>query len=234
MCYTFKNTNGEGGRTSLMVRRWVMDNAVQFESYLTIRAGLVQLTRFVRAIEQQVGRDAHLAVRPDYDLWITELEYALQIYCERCGRQLNYDLIGIEAYATKSGTCLCRPCYDTVTRNRDIAWIGYRGARLAAHGATHPDLLAGVLARAMERRKCADWALEHELGVDESGLLRLALSSRPRPDHIGEDIALLIAATGCREAALRRILDEEREAESEVTLVSAPVSNDTSDEQLPF
>jgi hypothetical protein len=211
-----------------------MDNSLAFESYSTIRAGLIQLTRFVRALEENGGRDACLGVRPDYDMWITELEYALQIYCERCGRQLDYDLLGIEAYATKTGAHLCRPCYDKGTRSRDTGWIGYRGARLAAHGATHPDLLAGVLARAMERRKCADWALEHELGVDESGLLRLALSPRPRSDHAGEDIAVLIAATGCREAALRRILKEEREAESEVTSMSAQVSNDTSDEQLPF
>jgi hypothetical protein len=103
-----------------------------FDSYLTIRAGLVQFSRFVRALEQQVGRDACLAVRSDYDLWITELEYALQIYCEQCGRQLNYDLIGIEAYATSEGARLCRRCYDNATHSRDTAWIGYRGARLAA------------------------------------------------------------------------------------------------------
>ena len=110
----------------------------------------------------------------------------------------------------------------------------YRGARLAAHGATHPDLLAGMLARAMERRKCADWALEHELGVDEGGLLRLALSSRPRSDHAGEDIAVLIAATGCREAALRQILEEDRAATPEVVTVSSPASNEATDESLPF
>ena len=69
-----------------------MSNSIEFDSYRTIRAGLVQFSRFVRAIEQQAGRDACLAVRPDYDLWITELEYALQIYCEQCGRQLSNDL----------------------------------------------------------------------------------------------------------------------------------------------
>ncbi len=84
----------------------------------------------------------------------------------------------------------------------------------------------------MERRKVADWALEHELGVDEGGLLRLALSPRPRPDHADDDIALLVAATGCEEAALRRILAEDREAESRAT--SAPVVDSTADEQLPF
>src|SRR6266540_2432327 len=110
-----------------------------FDSYLTIRAGLVQFSHFVRALEERVGRDACLAVRSDYDLWITELEYALQIYCEQCGRQLNYDVIGIEAYATKAGACLCRLCYDEVTHSHDAVWIGYRGARLAAHGATQPD-----------------------------------------------------------------------------------------------
>jgi len=121
-----------------------MSNSLEFDSYLTIRAGLVQCSRFIRAIEQQAGRDVCLAVRPDYDLWITELEYALQIYCEQCGRQLDYDLIGIEAYATKAGARLCRRCYDHATQSRDSPSIGYRGARLAAHGAAHPDLLAGV------------------------------------------------------------------------------------------
>ena len=210
-----------------------MSNSLAFDSYRTIRAGLVQFSRFVRAIEQQAGRDACLAVRPDYDLWITELEYALQIYCEQCGRQLDYDLIGIEAYATKAGARLCRRCYDHATQSRDTASIGYRGARLAAHGATHPDLLAGVLARAMERRNIADWALEHDLGVDEGGLLRLALSPRLRPDHTDEDIGLLVAATGCQEAALRQILEEDQAAASEV--VAAPVLvDDATDEQLPF
>jgi hypothetical protein len=211
-----------------------MANSSAFDSYLTIRAGLVQFSRFVRAIEQQAGRDACLAVRPDYDLWITELEYALQIYCEQCGRQLNYDLLGIEAYATTAGARLCRRCYDNATHSRDTAWIGYRGARLAAHGATHPDCLAGVLARTMERRKVADWVLEHELGVDEGGLLRLALSPRPRPDFADDDIALLSAATGCQETALRRILAEDREAESQATSASTPIATDTADEQLPF
>jgi hypothetical protein len=211
-----------------------MSNSLAFESHLTIRAGLVQFSRFVRALEQQAGRDACLAVRPDYDLWITELEYALQIYCEHCGRQLNYDLFGIEAYATTAGARLCRPCYDNATHSRDTAAIGYRGARLAAHGRSHPDLLAGVLARAMERRNVADWALEHDLGVDEGSLLRLALSLRPRPDHANDDIALLVAATGCQEAALRRILGEDREVESQITSASAPVAADTADEQLPF
>jgi hypothetical protein len=83
-----------------------MANSLAFDSYLTIRAGLVQFSHFVRALEQRVGRDACLAVRSDYDLWITELEYALQIYCEQCGRQLNYDLIGIEAYASSEGAHL--------------------------------------------------------------------------------------------------------------------------------
>jgi hypothetical protein len=211
-----------------------MADAPAFDSYLTIRAGLVQFARFVRAIEQHAGRDACLAIRPDYDLWITELEYALQIYCQQCGRQLNYDLLGIEAYATTVGARLCRLCYDHATHSRDTAAIGYRGARLAAHGATHPDLLAGVLARAMERRNIADWALEHELGVNEGGLLRLALSPRPRPEQIDNDIALLAAATGCQEAALRRILEEEWEAESTLASVSTPASNDTAEESLPF
>ena len=210
-----------------------MTNSSAFDSYLTIRAGLVQFSRFVRALEQQAGRDACLAVRPDYDLWITELEYALQIYCEQCGRQLNYDLLGIEAYATKAGARLCRRCYDHATQSRDTPSIGYRGARLAAHGATHPDLLAGVLARTMERRNIADWALEHDLGVDESNLLRLALSPRPRPDHIDDDIALLIAATGCQEAALRQILEEDQAAGSAVGAAPLLVY-DAADEQLPF
>src|SRR5688572_12198287 len=118
---------------SFKIMRWVMGNALAFESYAAIRAGLVQLTHFVRAIEEHVGREACLAIRPDYDLWITELDYALQIYCERCGRQLNYGLIGIEAYATKAHTRLCRSCYDNVTRSPDTVSIGYRGARLAAH-----------------------------------------------------------------------------------------------------
>jgi hypothetical protein len=210
-----------------------MSNSLEFDSYLTIRAGLVQCSRFIRAIEQQAGRDVCLAVRPDYDLWITELEYALQIYCEQCGRQLDYDLIGIEAYATKAGARLCRRCYDHATQSRDSPSIGYRGARLAAHGAAHPDLLAGVLARAMERRNIADWALEHALGVDEGGLLLLALSPQPRPDHTDDDIALLIAATGCQEAALRQILEEDQAAASEV--VAAPLRVDNAaDEQLPF
>jgi hypothetical protein len=86
----------------------------------------------------------------------------------------------------------------------------------------------------MERRKVADWALEHELGVDEGGLLRLALSPRPRPDHIDDDIALLVAATGCEGAALRQILQEDQAVESVITSASAPVSEDTIDEQLPF
>jgi len=193
-----------------------MGNSLAFDSYTTIRAGLVQFSRFVRAIEQHAGRDACLAVRSDYDMWITELEYALQIYCEQCGRQLNYDLLGIEAYATEAGARLCRHCYDRAAHSRDTVSIGYRGARLAAHGATHPEQLAGVLARAMERRNVADWALEHELGVDEGGLLRLALSPRPRPAQAGDDIALLVAATGCREAALRRLLEEDQAAASEV------------------
>ncbi len=210
-----------------------MAQASAFDSYLTIRAGLVQVSRFVRAIEQQTGRDACLAVRPDYDLWITELEYALQIYCEQCGRQLNYDLLGIEAYATKAGARLCRRCYDQATLSRDTAAIGYRGARLAAHGKSDPDVLAGVLARAMERRNVADWALEHELEVNEGGLLRLALSPRPRPDQADNDIALLVAATGCREAALRRLLEEDQSAVSDVAS-AAPVRVDTADEQLPF
>ena len=210
-----------------------MSNSLEFDSYRTIRAGLVQFSRFVRAIERQAGRDACLAVRPDYDLWITELEYALQIYCEQCGRQLDYDLIGIEAYATKAGAHLCRRCYDHATQSRDTPSIGYRGARLAAHGATHPDCLAGVLARAMERRNVADWTLEHELGVDEGGLLRLALSPRPRPDYADEDIALLVGAIGCQEAALRRILEEDQAAASD--LVASPlVADDAADEQLPF
>jgi len=211
-----------------------MGNSLEFDSYLAIRAGLVQFSRFVRAIEQHAGPDVCLAVRPDYDLWITELEYALQIYCEQCGRQLNYDLLGIEAYATTAGARLCRRCYDNATHSRDTSSIGYRGARLAAHGATHPDLLVSVLARTMEWRNIADWALEHELGVDEGGLLRLALSPRPRPDHTDDDIALLVAATGCQEAALRRILGEDREVESQITSASAPVAADTADEQLPF
>jgi hypothetical protein len=211
-----------------------MDNALAFESYSAIRAGLVQLTRFVRALEQQVGHAACEIVRSDYDLWITELEYALQIYCEQCGRPLDYDLLGIEAYATKAGARQCRRCYDDATRSRDTVSIGYRGARLAAHGATYPDLLAGVLARAMARRKVFDWTLEHELGVNEGGLLRLALSMRPRPDHADEDIALLIGATGCQEAALRQILEEDRVAESEVAEASTPRSSDTDDGSLPF
>lgn len=210
-----------------------MANSSAFDSYRTIRAGLVQFSRFVRALEERVGRDTCLAIRSDYDLWITELEYALQIYCEQWGRQLNYDLIGIEAYATSEGARLCCRCYDNPTHSRDTAWIGYRGARLAAHGATHSDCLAGVLARAMERRKIADWALEHELGVDEGGLLRLALSPRPRPDYADEDIALLSAATGCEEAALRRILEEDQAAASEI-VVSPVVADDAADEQLPF
>jgi len=115
-----------------------MGNSLGFESYLTIRAGLVQLTRFVRALEQHAGHDACLAVRSDYDVWIIELEYALQIYCEQCGRQLNYDLLGIEAYATQAGARLCRPCYDHAVRSRDTVSIGYHGARLAAYGATNP------------------------------------------------------------------------------------------------
>jgi hypothetical protein len=204
-----------------------------FDSYLTIRAGLVQFSRFVRALEQRVGRDACLAVRPDYDLWITELEYALQIYCEQCGRQLNYDLIGIEAYATTAGARLCRRCYDNATLNHETTSIGYRGARLAAHGAAHPDCLAGVLARAMERRKIADWALEHELSVDEGGLLRLALSPRPRPGHANDDIALLVAATGCEGAELRLIVEEDHAAVPEV-VASPLVVDDAADEQLPF
>jgi hypothetical protein len=211
-----------------------MTQTPAFDAYLTIRAGLVQFSRFVRALEQQVGRDACLAIRSDYDLWITELEYALQIYCEQCGRQLNYDLIGIEAYATSEGVRLCRRCYDNATHSRDTAWIGYRGARLAAHGAAHPDCLANVLARTMERRNIADWALEHELGVDEGGLLRLALSPRPRPNQADDDIALLVAATGCEEAALRQILRGDQAAESVITSASAPVSEATADEQLPF
>jgi hypothetical protein len=85
----------------------------------------------------------------------------------------------------------------------------------------------------MRRRKVADWALEHELGVDEGGLLRLALSPRPRPDHADDDIALLVAATGCEEAALRLILDGDQ-ALSEVAAASAPSVDDTADEQLPF
>jgi hypothetical protein len=136
-----------------------MGNSLAYEPFLTIRAGLVQLTRFVRAIEQRAGRDACLALRSDYDVWITELEYALQIYCEQCGQQLNYDILGIEAYATQAGARLCRHCYDRAAHRRDTVSIGYRGARLAAHAATNPDLLAGVLARAMERRNVADWAL---------------------------------------------------------------------------
>jgi hypothetical protein len=52
-----------------------MGNSLEFDSYLEIRAGLIQFSRFVRAIEQHAGRDVCLAVRPDYDLWITELEY---------------------------------------------------------------------------------------------------------------------------------------------------------------
>jgi hypothetical protein len=61
----------------------MMANSSAFDSYLTIRVGLVQFSRFVRALEERIGRDACLAVRPDYDLWITEVEYALQIYCEQ-------------------------------------------------------------------------------------------------------------------------------------------------------
>jgi len=211
-----------------------MADSQAFESFPTLRADLIQLTRFVRALEEHAGRETCLAVRPDYDLWLVELEYGLQIYCERCGRQLDYDLIGIEAYATAAYARLCQPCYDTVTRDRNVAWIGYAGARLAAHGAVRPDLLAGMLARAMERRKLTNWALEHELNLDESGLLRLALSPCPRPDHADEDIARLATAIGCQETALRRILEEDREAKEAGASAAMPSASMPADEPLPF
>jgi hypothetical protein len=49
------NTNENDIRTSLIVRRWVMDTPLAFEAFSTTRAGLVQLTHFVRTLEQQVG-----------------------------------------------------------------------------------------------------------------------------------------------------------------------------------
>ena len=67
-----------------------MGNSLEFDVYLTMLVGLVDFLHFVRAIGQQAERDACLAVRPDYGLWISEVEYALRIYCAQCSRQLNY------------------------------------------------------------------------------------------------------------------------------------------------
>jgi hypothetical protein len=196
--------------------------------YSALRSDAAELLQFVRALENQVGPDACAQARPDYDLWLSELEVSLAMQCERCGATLACDMLGVEAYCV--GTCrrACPRCYDRLHERTHS--LGRRWARLIVHAAEHPELLAGSLVRWQYRLGLNDWQVEQRLSLDANGLLRLALSPIPDQDHYDQQCQLLATTLGCSADLIAQLV-----AEDDPTILDqAVMSTDDVGEELPF
>lgn len=91
-----------------------------------------------------------------------------------------------------------RSCYPSIRAGG--------GIRLVAYAAERPDLLVGVLVEAHAHLQLDDWHVERELGIDGAGIMRLALSPRPRAGPEDDDLAPIASHTGVDLERLRRML----------------------------
>lgn len=148
-------------------------------------------------------------------MWLGQLLAYQSGFCERCGTCLVRDMLGFEAFAVdEEFQRICGICYDELAPHHRAM---RRLSRLRAFAQEHPDLMAGVIVEAQQRWNLDDYNIQWKLGVDEIGVLRLALCHRPRAGHEAADKEKIAAIAGCTQEQLQRILFELPE-ESPVTI----------------
>jgi XisI protein len=176
------------------------------QRYHLVRALLNRLVAYLELVRSELGQETPLFAQHDYISLAAQAQTIKQWYCERCGARFVKDLLGPEAYAIHSYHRICVACAIEL-----VPWPEQstrRMSRLMAYAMEHPDLLAGWLVQAQQRRHLTDAELEHWLGSTATGVLRLALSAQPRADSLEEDLIRIAADTGCSSLALRTIITE--------------------------
>jgi hypothetical protein len=174
--------------------------------YQSIRRLLNQLVSFAEAACDELGPESPLVAQYHDKRWVAQLQDVQRLLCERCGERFDSDVLGSEAYAVDAFQRACAACYAEL--GRSIGRPMQRLARLAAFAQEHPELMAGSIVQAQRRRQLADPELQHWLGIDATGVLRLALCPQPSVDNPESDIATIAACTGCTTATVRAILEE--------------------------
>lgn len=189
-----------------------MQRYESIERYRGARHWLDETIAFIEAARPYIPE----AVFPDQnaDMWLGQLLAYQSLFCERCGTCCVIDVLGLEFFAVdEEFQRVCGICHDElVPRHRAIR----RLARLRAFAQEHPDLMAGVIVEAQQRWNLEDYKIQLKLGVDEIGIVRLALCHRPRTGHEAEDKEKIAAISGCTQERLQRTLFELPE-ESPVT-----------------
>jgi len=203
--------------------------------YSGIRAYLDRLVAFAEAARDELAPDSPLLRQYDYDCWMAEITSYQQFSCQRCGSFLSAEPFGPGAYMVEEYARVCELCYDELTRRG--ATVQRRFARLAVYAEDHPELCAGLIVKMQLRLHMNDWQLEHELGLDDSGVARLALCPRPRPGHEDTDIATIATIAGTSTEQLGRLFVDESSTGVETRAGKRPAERpfrlDT-DEAVPF
>jgi hypothetical protein len=196
--------------------------------YHALRRDVTTLVQFVRTLQQQVGTQACMQARPDYDHWITELELSLALQCAYCGAMLPRDMLGSEAYTVGAVRRACPRCYERLQDSTRS--LGRPVAPLVVHAAEHPELLAGPLVRWQYRLGLSDRLVEQRLALDTNGLLRLALSPLPDPQQCDQACQQLAATLGCAADLIIGLV-----AEDDPTLLDHIIASaDDTTLELPF
>jgi hypothetical protein len=171
-----------------------------------MRAGLVSLSEFARAVEARYGRAVCSKLFPDYELKLLGYELFLDRSCDCCGAMLINDALGIEAYQLHQYKHACQSCFNAL--GTPELELRRRYARLVVFAAEQPKLLANVLVRSQRERDLSDDDIEDLLEVGRLGFLRLAMSPFPSKAMYGKDIARLAAYVGCSPVAVRTLIDD--------------------------
>lgn len=189
--------------------------------YHGIRRLLSQLAAFAEAACHELGPESPLVSQFREKRWMAQVQDVQRLCCERCGARFDDDLLGSEAYAVHAFQRICAACYAELVRS--VGRPTRRLARLTAFAQEHPELMANYIVQAQRRRQLTDPELQHWLGINAIGVLRLALCRQPRPDYTDEDIAALAASAGCTTTVLRAILAESGHAAVATSPTNEPI-----------
>jgi XisI protein len=176
------------------------------QRYHSVRLLINRLVTFLDAIRSEPGANSPLFAQYDYTSLTAQAQALTHWYCERCGARFVKDLLGPEAYAVHAFHRVCAACALELAPGPERQTR--RMARLMAYALAHPDVFAGWLAQAQQRRHLTDAELEQWLGSTATGVLRLALSAQPRAAFLEEDLSRIAADSGCSSTALRTIITE--------------------------
>jgi hypothetical protein len=195
-----------------------MQRRESIERYRGARFWLDEAIAFIEAASPYVP--AAVYPKQNADMWLGQLLAYQSGFCERCGTCLVRDMLGWEAFAVNEEfRRVCGICHDELVQHVPVM---RRFSRLRAFAQEHPELMAGVIVEAQQRWKLDDYRLPWKLGVDEVGVLRLALCHRPRAGHEAEDKEKIAAIAGCTPQQLQHILFELPQE----NLVATPVTEE--------